>query len=74
MTTKDPAAVLAVMAQEADQSAASFDRMASRQPDTPAGRMNAKRAREDAIFYRARADACRTGVSAIAMAKEPAHG
>lgn len=67
---RDPVALLAIMAQEADESARAFTNLAERQDFKGRfGQANAKKAREDAAFYTARAEACRTGMAAIAMAK-----
>jgi hypothetical protein len=66
----DPVAVLAIMAQENDESARSFENMALRQDFKGRfGEANARKARADALFYRQRAEACRAGMAAIAMAK-----
>lgn len=68
--TTDPAAMLSIMAQEADESARSFESLAARQQYRGTmGAQTAKKAREDAAVFRAKAAACRTGMAAIGMAK-----
>lgn len=69
LTSQDSIALLALMAQEADESARAFGRMADRQPRTSVGSVAARNARQDAAHFTQKAAACRAGM--IALSKEP---
>lgn len=67
MTNPDPVAVLMIMAQEADQSANSFRRMAER-ISNPAMAHSRNRALQDAHHHQVRADSLRAGARALSGA------
>lgn len=68
-TPADHVAALAILAQEQDESARSFEKMAFRQPGGSVGTLAARNFAQDAARFRALAAACRAGMAALAAAE-----